>query len=78
MDKRNMHIMEEKSLINFNTNCLITVLFSEQSLIVNQALKFFADKEEFKLVIANSDVIHIVSDMESGMEFCKVILPMIS
>ncbi|MCO5252399.1 MAG: hypothetical protein M9949_13410 [Candidatus Kapabacteria bacterium] len=78
MDKRNMHIMEGKSLINFNTNCLITVLFSEQSLILNQALKFFTNNEEFKLVIANSDVLHIVSDMESGMEFCKVILPMIS
>ncbi len=78
IDKRNMNSIAAESLININTYCLISVLFSEQNLIVNQAMKFFGNNEDFKLVIANSDVIHIVSDMENGMEFCKVILPMIS
>jgi|GEM_PF-5542840 len=78
IDKRKMNSMPDKSLTNINIYCLITVLFSEQNLIINQAMKFFEKNEAFKLVIANNEVIHIVSDMESGMEFCKLILPMIS
>lgn len=78
IDKKNMNSIPDNTLININTYCIITVLFSEQSLIVNQAMKFFATNEDFKLVIVNCDILHIVCDMESGMEFCKMILPIIS